>query len=279
MKTKILAISGKKQAGKDTTANYIVGLWVQALGLCEEAYVNIDGKLVLINGQDSVFFDIDKKGPLYEEIKGFIRVYSFADCLKEKVCIDILGLSREQCYGTDEQKNTPTHLKWEDMPGVICDKGLVDQLNLQSWWDEDVNNLYSIAHYLTYHEPGFMTGREVMQFVGTEIFRKMYGDVWVNATINQINKDNPVIAIIRDTRFPNEVEGVQNAGGLVGRLTKDVFKGQDQHESETVLDSYGGKYDFLWDNESLTIEEQCKLIHSTLSDAQLIPHSVTELYI
>ncbi len=270
MKTKILAISGKKQSGKDTTANYIVGLWVQALGLCEEAYVNSDGKLVLINGQDSVFFDIDKKGPLYEEIKGFIRVYSFADCLKEKVCIDILGLSREQCYGTDEQKNTPTHLKWEDMPGIWTNK---------KRYDLAVEGLPDIEEVLTYHKPGFMTAREVMQFAGTEIFRKMYGDVWVNATINQINKDNPVIAIIRDTRFPNEVEGVQNAGGLVGRLTKDVFKGQDQHESETALDSYAGKYEFLWDNESLTIDEQCKLIHSTLSDAQLIPHSVTELYI
>ena len=33
-----------------------------------------------------------------------VKIYSFG-YIKEQICIDILGLEYNQCYGTDDQKN------------------------------------------------------------------------------------------------------------------------------------------------------------------------------
>lgn len=76
----IIALSGRKGAGKNTVADYIREY------SCE------------FSGAWSV-----------------IREFSFADLLK-KFCIDVLGLDEPQCYGTDAEKNTPTKYKWEDTP-------------------------------------------------------------------------------------------------------------------------------------------------------------------
>lgn len=266
MRTKILGISGKKQAGKNTAANYILGLWIRSLDLADSFEITNKGELKIFTNGYSRLVDINNcPVELKNELDDFIRVYSFADVLKQSVCMDILGLTYEQCYGTDEQKMIPTHLKWEDMPGVVSSHTAfaIDGVDF-----EDLG--------LTIHEPGFMTGRDVMQFAGTEIFRKMYHNVWVDATLRRIDKDNPVMAIVADTRFINEVEGIQKHGGKVGRLTRDIFKGQDQHESETALDNYPLKnYDFVWDNEKIGIQEQNKLVHNSLKSIVWIPQDVS----
>ena len=43
-------------------------------------------------------------------------IYNFADPLK-KMCIEIFGLTHDQCYGTDEQKN-----EYVDANGQIAEK-------------------------------------------------------------------------------------------------------------------------------------------------------------
>jgi len=127
--TKIVAFAGRKQSGKTTCSEFVVKYF---------------------NGK----------------IEGFnkAKIYNFADPLKENICIEVLGLTHDQCYGSDDQKNE-----------------LVD-----CYWDDGKQ----------------MTAREVMQFVGTNIFRKMKHNVWSSATINKIQKEKPKIAIIADCRFP-----------------------------------------------------------------------------
>ena len=84
------------------------------------------------------------------------------------------------------------------------------------------------------------TVREMLQWLGTDICRKEYEDVWVNALENQILRLTPhfadnVFFIIPDVRFPNEVKFIQDKGGKVLRLTRRPFP-DDCHESETALD-------------------------------------------
>lgn len=270
MKTKIIGLSGKKQSGKNTAANYIIGLWLKAVGVADDFSIDDKGCLVTQSDGYQSYFDILKCNEEFkkEYLDDFIRIYSFADILKKSVCIDILGLSYEQCFGTDEEKNTLTHLKWENMPGVYTNDEMY-QLSLEANPElEDV---------LIYHKPGFMTAREVMQFIGTEIFRKMYGNVWVDATIRAIEKDRPVMAVITDTRFINEVEGVQKYGGKVVRLTRDIYKGQDQHQSETALDNFNS-FDISIDNENMSIDKQNEILHKYLSDINYIPKSIEEFF-
>ncbi len=288
--TKILGISGKKQGGKDTTANYVLGCIMKKAGLVKDFKITSEGKLfvndLLENTDYAGIFDYDSTTPYVVRFKKdyldkHVKLYSFADCLKKEICIKMLGLTWEQCYGTDAQKNSPTNLKWEDMPGIITRETLDEEDgNMLCGWGfssddflpKNIDN-YRCLEYtqdslarinLQYHAAGFMTARQVLQFVGTEIMRKMFSDCHVNATINQIKSDEPEYALIRDTRFVNEVEGCLKEG-IVVRLTRDVFKGQDQHESETALDDYPlENYTGVIDNENMSIFEQNSKIYSLL---------------
>jgi hypothetical protein len=170
----------------------------------------------------------------------------------------MFGLSYNQCYGTDEEKNQPTHLRWEDMPGVVTNKKVAKD------------------NGLVYHEPGFMSCRELMQFIGTEIFRKMSGNVWVDTTIRLIQAESPRLALIGDCRFPNEVEGIQKAGGKVIRFTRNPFP-NDKHPSETALDKENfdwSRFDYVLDNEKMDINTQNNELYKVLNDMGMLQYTM-----
>jgi hypothetical protein len=64
----------------------------------------------------------------------------------------------------------------------------------------------------------------------------MYASIWVNATIKKIKREQSELAIIADVRFPNEAKAIEDADGMLLRLTRNVF--DDKHDSETSLDNY-----------------------------------------
>lgn len=161
-------------------------------------------------------------------------IYNFADPLK-KMCIEIFGLTQDQCYGTDDQKNEYVDCKWPDSGKI-------------------------------------MSAREVMQYIGTNVFRKMQHNVWAGATIRKIQDENLPLALIADCRFPNEVEAVKNAGGLVIKLNRNLYN--SSHESETALDEdrYDqSNFDFVIDNKDLSIEDKNELIYSFLKVKRVLP--------
>jgi hypothetical protein len=196
--TKIIAFAGRKQSGKTT---------------CSEAVLNYTNGLI-------------------EPFNGG-KVYNFADPLKKDICINILGMTYDQCYGSDQQKNELVNCWWEDKQ---------------------------------------LTAREVMQFVGTNIFRKMQNNIWADATINKIMIDKPSVAIIADCRFPNEVNAIKNAGGIVIKLMRNPY--HSDHESETALDENNYDYsnfDLVVHNDSMTISEQIDTIIKSLKNKGVIP--------
>lgn len=270
---KILAFSGKKQSGKNTSTNYIVGSLMTTTGMISHCNMTVRGELVVpfapeVEGGEPLegIFDPLSRDPelqnwMGENLWHIVKVYSFADKLKE-FAIDCLGLTDAQCYGTDEDKNTLVpHLLWENMPGVITtlDKNIdLTQDNPFHQVQGRLGNYYVMHGDLVYHRPGVMTAREVLQFFGTEIGRKMYGNIWVDATIRQIQKDQPLLALICDTRFINEVEGVQKAGGKVIRFTRNSNT-TDTHASETALgvDKFDwSRFDAIIDNIDMSISDQ-----------------------
>jgi len=269
--TSILAFSGRKGSGKNTIANLVIGQYLLYLGIVRMSIkIDLKGRLLISDlWGDTDYcgeFDIYRNNPSMEKLREeyifpYIKLYSFADLLKKSVCIDILGLTYEQCFGSNKDKNTKTHLKWEDMP----DNVMLDHGETEAFGDS-----YTVLIPKSY---GYMTAREVMQYVGTNIFRKMYNNVWADATIRQIQNDDSEFAIITDCRFPNEVEAVQNAGGKVIRLTRNPFK-EDNHDSETMLDKDRfdwNKFDAVVDNEIMTIGMQNEAVSKILQEWNLIP--------
>jgi len=241
--TKIIGISGKKQSGKTTCGNFLFGCCMVSKGLVEYANIDERGSLIvpyfLENGETRpCSFPIDSAhtnmvGYMQENLWDDIKIYNFADNLK-RVCIDILGLTERQCYGTEEEKNSTTNIR---LPDTLAEK--------------KVNRA--------------MTAREVMQYVGTDFFRQIYPQVWVESTIRKIKKESPKLAVVVDCRFPNEVQGIQESGGKVIRLSRDISNGADKHPSETALDSYAG-FDAVIDNEKMSIGEQNESLYNHLSE-------------
>lgn len=160
------------------------------------------------------------------------KIYNFADPLKT-LCMDILGLEHKQCYGSDTDKNELVNCYWDGRQ---------------------------------------ITAREVLQLVGTEMFRSLQKNVWSDATIRLIKKENPNLAIIADCRFPNEVEAIKNAGGLIIKLNRNPY--HSSHASEIALDAENydqQMFNLVINNSDLNISQQNRIIHTFLLDQGILP--------
>lgn len=155
-----------------------------------------------------------------------VRPYAFANEIKD-LCIRILGCNKSSMYGDDEERNSPTHIRWTDLPLSR----------------EEINNISKQGEYLT--------GRELMQIIGTNIFRRMYQDCWCRSVFEKITQSNQtqyhlysgghsstsIINIITDVRFANEIDyfKVMNNVILIRFMRNPLNL---QHESERDLDHY-----------------------------------------
>jgi len=102
-----------------------------------------------------------------------------------------------------------------------------------------------------------MTVREVLQFVGTELFRNQLDpDVWLNSVFLKPWAEDDIV-IIADARFPNEaVLGRKN--GLLISIERDTGLVSDGHKSENALDDYTD-YHYTIDNNGSFDELRDKL--------------------
>lgn len=226
----ILGISGRKQAGKNTTANILHGIVLKQEGFIQDWTIDALGHLNILN-EDGLrgHFEITRKDEDFitwadNNMWPFVKIYSFADELK-RICAELFNIPLECLYGTDEQKNQlQTHLLWENMPKAI-----------NSTFMKKIIKAPDAKRSFDWKE-GPMTAREFMQFFGTDVCRKMYEPIWINFCIKKIQREQSALAIIADVRFPNEAKAIEQAGGKVVRLTREVY--DDSHSSESALDDY-----------------------------------------
>lgn len=243
----ILGISGKKQSGKTTSGNFILSIFIANLGISKKVYIDPNGEIVVSdlfgNSTYAGILNLSKPSNDFlikkaiDTLNPHIKLYSFADPLKQDICINIFGLTWEQCYGSDEDKNSLTFLEWHNMPGYIGES------------------------------TGYMTAREVMEYVGTSIFRQIKIDSWVNGTINRILKDKTKLSVITDCRFPNEVEAIKNQNGKVIRLSRSKYVSESESENVLNEDRYDwNNFDFIVRNDDMTIYDQCLELQKILQE-------------
>ena len=82
--------------------------------------------------------------------------------------------------------------------------------------------------------PEHITGRFLLQNVGTECFRKMWPDIWVNYLMEQVENETG-LCVVDDVRFENEAEFIRSKGGEIWRLHRKGVSSQDSHISEAGL--------------------------------------------
>jgi|TARA_R110002020_G_scaffold380217_1_gene591416 hypothetical protein len=234
----IIGLSGAKQSGKTTSTNFLYGYQLRVNEIIEKFLMNPETGELLVNaktinekGEEEEglgVLDIERRDSDFidyasQSIWPYVRSFGFADPLKI-ISIQLFGILEEQCYGTNDQKNTPINIKWEDLP-------------------------------ISSEKTGFITAREFLQYFGTEVCRKIKPNIWVDSCVNRINQSGTELAIVSDVRFPNEVDAIQKAGGKVIRLTRKPYK--DEHDSEISLDDYEG-FDYVLDNQDLSVDETNK---------------------
>ena len=247
MKSRILAFSGSKQAGKTTCSNFLHGYQMRCYHVIDKFFITDEGKLVIsanvINpdGKEEktdAILDLNRTDLDFAEwavysMWPFVKNYSFAAPLKE-IAMGLFGLTKEQCLGTDGQKSTLTKIRWGDLPDFNGSKRKKNKK---------------------------MTAREFLQYFGTEVCRKINPDIWADRCLQDIQEENPLLAIIDDCRFPNEADAVQEAGGKIIRLTRSPLS--DGHSSESALDDWDN-FDAVIDNQNLDIHECSKELMSVL---------------
>ncbi len=236
----IITLAGKKGGGKNTAANFIAGNFLKKTRQIDDFRLTKLGQLELLNQSCSNVVvkngDFDKFG--FADVK----FYSFADPLKQ-FCIDTLGLTFEQCYGTDDQKNELTH----------CEKIIAEVNGI-----DDKGKIFKE----TIKEKA--TAREVMQIFGTDMVRSLWTNAWAFATYKRIKNDGVKLAIITDARFPNEVTMGKENGAKVIKLLRSPF--DDNHPSETALDDFPDEtFDAVLDNSAMSIDEQNQALEQILS--------------
>jgi hypothetical protein len=137
-----------------------------------------------------------------QNIYGFKRD-SFAGTLKDAVAA-VFGWDRELLEGRTTESRA-----WREQ--------------VDSWWANRLNM------------PD-LTPRLVLQRWGTEVARKSWhDDTWIASLENKLAKSHNDI-VITDVRFPNEIQAVRNAGGIVIR----VVRGPEPEWYATALGANAG---------------------------------------
>lgn len=115
-----------------------------------------------------------------------------------------------------------------------------------------------------------ITPRWLMQYLGTDVLRKIYPNIWTDYfTRDYIKRDKKKHRIvIPDVRFVNEVDAIKNIGGVVWKIVrlgdyKSAESGIKNHPSETELDSYN-KFDLVIEANSGNLRTlRTKILNAT----------------
>ena len=115
------------------------------------------------------------------------------------------------------------------------------------------NQLYGDSKDKVDKHWGF-TPRDILQFVGTELFRNKMDEMipgigtnfWLKCMRRKCLQQNIVIS---DVRFQNEVDFIHELNGIIIKVQRDEIKTNDNHISEQEVEHISN-YDFLIKNNS-----------------------------
>lgn len=175
-----------------------------------------------------------------------VSIVGFADPLK-RMCHDVFGIPLEWMYGSDEDKERLTDVMWDNLAWSI-------RIQYHTAY-HDARDLRGVLVKAPSPRTGPMTVREVLQVIGTDIFREcIWDDVWAAAPFNKEHDTDFVI--IPDCRFKNELLFARK-NGITVRLKRDTGL-VDTHRSEIALDEVSdSEFDNVYTNNGSLEELAC----------------------
>lgn len=249
----VIAVAGPKGAGKTSLCRLLSAVYARALGkTCasdphlgkwclsgfhqdpDQAHRSVT---LLSESGEAVAITIDSS---------LARIVSFAGPLK-KMAEHVLGVDPSVIYGDDSKKSSPTQFLWDKQSVWIRwinskNRSLTyhsssEVLSLEKKIVNDIKTEYELWKFCTLYNcfptdmrSGPMSGREVLQIIGTDIFRNNFDNkVWVKALERDIHSHPSSLILIDDVRFDDELDAVSSLGGAVIRF--EGYK-KNEHESE-----------------------------------------------
>lgn len=255
----VIGLFGEKQSGKSSAARFISNelsnIKIDSNDNMQiPAYTETTENIHLVYKPIKQYTQNPEDLILAQKLWKDVKIYNFADNLK-LACHIVYQIPLELLYGTDEQKNTPTHILWGNLP--------IDDVNIKT----------RIKKLNLYETP--MTVREVMQYFAT-ICRKMDPTCFITGVKDKITKDRPKVAIIGDGRLVSEhlFTMMLGATNVASKLITIRFKlpNDTQHDSELELSSIKDEYfNLVIEKQKQSEQEKNAIIRKLLHDHNILP--------
>lgn len=193
---------------------------------------------------------------------GGVRV-ALADWMK-RFTISVFRFSEEDVFGPSEYRVLEYAYLPRDWTALLIRAGVsfFSFLSLFENYTVRTNEILSAyVSFFSQFDPAYITPRDVLQKMGTELGRTLENDVWVKEvgkvllwlkkerfTYNSSRglflnpkEEETETAVVPDVRFPNEVEMIHEHGGKVFWIdaSKRIPPSGDLHASETSLGAEG----------------------------------------
>lgn len=268
MTKNIIGIAGRKEAGKDSATRFIYGQMMMKGQVIDSFQIGEGGELFVpivkeketdeeMYGEFKIDPYIDQNLELYlaQFVWPFVKKMAFADSLKV-FCMDYLNISPLLLWGTNKDKETLTEYKKSQLPLFTCKDILFST-------SEETNYVFE--------DEEFLTVRELLQLVGTELFRKIDNDYWVKLNMRLISNEPSKTIIVPDLRFPNEIKALKNSNAYLIYLTRNIHENKDGHSSENSLNDVDlNEFDLVIDNKNKTLEETHEILEKFLVDKEIL---------
>lgn len=141
----------------------------------------------------------------------------------------LIGLAGFSGAGKNYTANLICHLRPEFQQIAFADPL---KAAMSSVFGFSAEQLHSLERSTVDHYWG-ATPRELMQLVGTDLFRNQYRqDVWIKSIARRVQQYDHVV--ITDVRFRNEVDWIRQTGGEVWLVDDGEYHNCSLHPSETL---------------------------------------------
>lgn len=209
----IIAVSGYKNAGKDTTASML--------------------RYLLNTPNCFHYYWIYQR---FHNIKGKYSIVSFAHPLK-KTLSAMLNIPIKRFDNRDFKENYYIYFPTLQVTNKLPD-------NAKILTDNKFSKAVSIND-MSFVQNTWISIRQLLQVFGTECMRKIFGDkIWIMTALQ--NQNN---IIISDLRFIAEYNEVKSRKGRIIYIKRDICKPgvhASEKEVQTLLKS--NKFDYIIDN-------------------------------
>lgn len=157
----------------------------------------------------------------------------------KKVAKDLFDFPDDHLWGPSSLREVPDErYRFSGLDPVDGTPLNLVQLDPQRYWQRESDGEFF---------PEFLSPRLVLTTLGTEWGRRLFEPIWVRACLNHIVRSGSDKFAIPDVRFKNEVDAIQNAGGIVVRLKRGTRT--STHPSELEMEGIPlSSFDYIIDN-------------------------------